>query len=139
MIHSLCRCFTQTIEIRELLYESLGRAVEFNSKLIPHVLQFIDWHFSSYFSESLEGTLEVNFEKCVRYKNDAGEDMNGDHQQQLEIYDNVGKLTGFIVHCVVLCDQHDIAHDNDGARKLLHDIVQQIEKVTLDSLGIVSF
>nr|XP_019560353.2 LOW QUALITY PROTEIN: Fanconi anemia group I protein [Aedes albopictus] len=135
----LRRCFTQTAEIRELLYESLGRAVEFNGKLLPHVLQFIDWHFSSYFSESLEGTLEIDFEKCVRYRCDSGEDGDADEQQQqqLEIYDNVGKLTAFMVHCVVLCNQQDIEYDTEGVTKHLKTVVEQIEKVTLDSLGII--
>ncbi|EAT42968.1 AAEL005539-PA [Aedes aegypti] len=136
----LRRCFTQTVEIRELLYESLGRAVEFNGKLLPHVMQFIDWHFSSYFSESLEGTLEIDFEKCVRYKSDSAEDGEADdpQHQQLEVYDNIGKLTAFMVHCVVLCNQLDIEHDTEGVTKHLKTVVEQIEKVTLDSLGIVS-
>ncbi|EAT35297.1 AAEL012529-PA [Aedes aegypti] len=134
----LRRCFTQTVEIRELLYESLGRAVEFNGKLLPHVMQFIDWHFSSYFSESLDGTLEIDFEKCVRYKSDSAEDGEADdpQHQQLEVYDNIGKLTAFMVHCVVLCNQLDIEHDTEGVTKHLKTVVEQIEKVTLDSLGI---
>ncbi|XP_058815005.1 Fanconi anemia group I protein [Topomyia yanbarensis] len=134
----LRRCFTQTIEIRELLYDSLGRAVEFNSKLLPHVLQFIDWHFCSYFSETLEGALQIDFEKCVRYKQDNLEDGDGgDPLQQLEIFDNVGKLTAFMVHCVTLSDQHDIAHDNEAVKKLLNDVVKQIDTISLDSLGII--
>ncbi|KAL1398799.1 hypothetical protein pipiens_008679 [Culex pipiens pipiens] len=133
----LRRCFTQTVEIRELLYESLGRAVEFNGKLLPHVLQFVDWHFSGYFGESLEGALEIDFEKCVRYRQGASEDVSaGD--QQLEVYDNVGKLTAFMVHCMTLADQQqDMGHDCDGARKLLEDVVNKIDGVTMDSLGII--
>ncbi|XP_055593420.1 Fanconi anemia group I protein-like [Uranotaenia lowii] len=133
-------CFTQSLEIRELLYESLGRAVEFNAKLLPHVLQFIDWHFCGYFSESLDGDLEIDFERCVRYKADASEDLSGGAEQslqQLEVFDNIGKLATFMVQCLVLCDQHDVQHDNDTVRKLLKDIVQRIDTISLDKLGII--
>ncbi|XP_058450886.1 Fanconi anemia group I protein [Malaya genurostris] len=133
----LRRCFTQTIEIRELLYDSLGRAVEFNSKLLPHVLQFIDWHFCNYFNESVEGAFQIDFEKCVRYKQDNSEDADNDQLQQFEIFDNVGKLTAFMVHCVTLSDQHDVQHDNEGVKKLLNDVVKQIDTISLDSLGII--
>ncbi|XP_055641903.1 Fanconi anemia group I protein [Toxorhynchites rutilus septentrionalis] len=134
----LRRCFTQTVEVRDLLYESLGRAVEFNNKLLPHVLQFIDWHFCNYFSESLEGELQIDFEKCVRYKQDDSEDMNeDDRQQQVDIFDNVGKLMVFMVHCVTLCDQFDVQHDNDNVKRILKDVVQNIENISLDSLGII--
>lgn len=106
---------------------------------MPHVLQFIDWHFTSYFSESLEGDLQIDFEKCVRYKQGASEDMNGeDHHQQVDIFDNVGKLTAFMVHCVTLCDQFDIQHENDNVKRILNDVVQNIQNTSLDSLGIVS-
>ncbi|XP_055541221.1 Fanconi anemia group I protein isoform X2 [Wyeomyia smithii] len=136
----LRRCFTQTIDIRELLYESLGRAVEFNSKLLPHVLQFADLHFSSYFSESLEGTLVIDFERCVRYKQceAASEEETSDLQvQQIEVFDNVGKLTALMVHCVTLCEQHNVQHDNEGTHKILKDVVEQVEQISLDSLGII--
>ncbi|XP_049278878.1 Fanconi anemia group I protein [Anopheles funestus] len=133
----LRKCFTQTLEVREMLYEALGRAVEFNTQLLPHVLQFIDWHFESFFGENPKESFRIDFEKCVRYKGELNEDDPSDEQRSIVVYDNVGRLTAFMVHCVVLCDQHDVQHDISAVKNTLQLIVERIDNFSPDDMGIV--
>ncbi|XP_053663120.1 Fanconi anemia group I protein [Anopheles marshallii] len=133
----LRKCFTQTLEVREMLYEALGRAVEFNTQLLPHVLQFIDWHFESFFGENPKETFRIDFEKCVRYKGEPSEDYSSDEQRSIVVYDNVGRLTSFMVHCVVLCDLHDIQHDTSAVKNTLQLIVERIDNLSAEDMGIV--
>ncbi|XP_041787409.1 Fanconi anemia group I protein-like [Anopheles merus] len=133
----LRKCFTQTLEVRQMLYEALGRAVEFNTQLLPHVLQFIDWHFESFFGENPKESFRIDFDKCVRYKGEMGEDYySADEQRPIVVYDNVGRLTAFMVHCVVLCDQHDVQHDTGAVRSTLQLVVERIDNLSVDDLGI---
>uniref|UniRef100_A0A182Y8A9 Fanconi anemia group I protein n=1 Tax=Anopheles stephensi TaxID=30069 RepID=A0A182Y8A9_ANOST len=135
----LRKCFTQTVEVREMLYEALGRAVEFNTQLLPHVLQFIDWHFESFFGENPQESFRIDFEKCVRYKGGElheDEDASADGQRSVVVYDNIGRLTVFMVHCVVLCDQHDVQHDTGAVKSTLQLIVERIDNLSTEDMGI---
>uniref|UniRef100_A0A182T620 Fanconi anemia group I protein n=1 Tax=Anopheles maculatus TaxID=74869 RepID=A0A182T620_9DIPT len=129
----LRKCFTQTVEVREMLYEALGRAVEFNTQLLPHVLQFIDWHFESFFGENPKESFRIDFEKCVRYKGELHEDdPSSDDHRSVVVYDNIGRLTVFMVHCVVLCDQHDVQHDTSAVKSTLQLIVERIDNLSTE-------
>uniref|UniRef100_A0A182VTW9 Fanconi anemia group I protein n=1 Tax=Anopheles minimus TaxID=112268 RepID=A0A182VTW9_9DIPT len=132
----LRKCFTQTLEVREMLYEALGRAVEFNTQLLPHVLQFIDWHFESFFGENPKETFRIDYDKCVRYKGEVNETDLPDEQRSIVVYDNVGRLTAFMVHCVVLCDQHDVQHDTSAVKNTLQLIVERIDNLSKEDMGI---
>uniref|UniRef100_A0A182JNR2 Fanconi anemia group I protein n=1 Tax=Anopheles christyi TaxID=43041 RepID=A0A182JNR2_9DIPT len=134
----LRKCFTQTLEVRQMLYEALGRAVEFNIQLLPHVLQFIDWHFESFFGENPKELFRIDFEKCVRYKGEAGEDYSADEQRPIVVYDNVGRLTAFMVHCIVLCDQHDVQHDTSAIRSTLQLVTERIDNLSAEDMGITA-
>uniref|UniRef100_A0A2M4CNT3 Uncharacterized protein n=1 Tax=Anopheles darlingi TaxID=43151 RepID=A0A2M4CNT3_ANODA len=133
----LRKCLTQTVEVRMMLYEALGRAVDFNTMLLPHVLQFIDWHFESYFNENTDDKLSIAFDKCVRYRNDIEHEDQPDLLRPIVVYDNVGRLTAFMVHCVVLCDHHNILHDTNAVKKTLQLIVDRVDSITFDELGIM--
>ncbi|XP_050076558.1 Fanconi anemia group I protein [Anopheles maculipalpis] len=134
----LRKCFTQTVEVREMLYEALGRAEEFNTQLLPHVLQFIDWHFESFFGENPKESFRIDFEKCVRYKGEQCEDdPTPDEQRPVVVYDNIGRLTVFMVHCVVLCDQHEVQHDTSAVKDTLQLIVERIDNISTDDMGII--
>uniref|UniRef100_A0A182TNZ2 Fanconi anemia group I protein n=1 Tax=Anopheles melas TaxID=34690 RepID=A0A182TNZ2_9DIPT len=136
----LRKCFTQTLEVRQMLYEALGRAVEFNTQLLPHVLQFIDWHFESFFGENPKESFRIDFDKCVRYKGEMGEDYySADEQRPIVVYDNVGRLTAFMVHCVVLCDQHDVQHDTGAVRSTLQLVVERIDNLSPDNVLLRDF
>ncbi|XP_053673682.1 Fanconi anemia group I protein [Anopheles nili] len=132
----LRKCFTQTVEVREMLYEALRRAAEFNTQLLPHVLQFIDWHFESFFGENPEESFRIEFDKSVRYKGEYDEDEPSDEQRPIVVYDNVGRLTAFMVHCVVLCDQHHVPHDTNAVKKSLQLIVERIDNLGTNDMGI---
>ncbi|XP_050081873.1 Fanconi anemia group I protein isoform X2 [Anopheles aquasalis] len=133
----LRKCLTQTVEVRMMLYEALGRAVDFNTMLLPHALQFIDWHFESYFGENTDDKLIIAFDKCVRYCNDIEHEDQPDLLRPIVVYDNVGRLTAFMVHCIVLCDQHNIQHDTNAVKKTLQLIVDRVDSITSDELGIM--
>uniref|UniRef100_A0A2M4A8X9 Fanconi anemia group i protein n=1 Tax=Anopheles triannulatus TaxID=58253 RepID=A0A2M4A8X9_9DIPT len=133
----LRKCLTQTVEVRMMLYEALGRAVDFNTMLLPHALQFIDWHFESYFGENTDDKLSIAFDKCVRYRNDIEHEDQPDLLRPIVVYDNVGRLTAFMVHCVVLCDQHNVQHDTTAVKKTLQLIVDRVDSITSDELGII--
>ncbi|XP_058062569.1 Fanconi anemia group I protein [Anopheles bellator] len=134
----LRKCFTQTVEVRQMLYEALGRAVEFNTMLLPHALQFIDWHFESYFGENPSESFEIAFDKCVRYRQDIEHDEHAsDLMRPIVVYDHIGRLTTFMVHCVVLCDQHDVQHDTTAIKSTLQLIVERVDTITVDKLGLV--
>uniref|UniRef100_A0AAG5DEU5 Fanconi anemia group I protein n=1 Tax=Anopheles atroparvus TaxID=41427 RepID=A0AAG5DEU5_ANOAO len=132
----LRKCFTQTVEVREMLYEALGRAVEFNTQLLPHVLQFIDWHFESFFGENPTEAFKVDFDKCVRYKRALEDDDVTDELRPIVVYDHVGRLTAFMVHCVVLCDQHEVQHETSAVKSTLQLVVDQIDNLSLPDLGL---
>uniref|UniRef100_A0A182F4D0 Uncharacterized protein n=1 Tax=Anopheles albimanus TaxID=7167 RepID=A0A182F4D0_ANOAL len=130
------RCLTQTVEVRMMLYDALGRAVDFNTMLLPHALQFIDWHFESYFGGNSDDKLTIAFDKCVRYCNDIEHEDQSDLLRPIVVYDNVGRLMAFMVHCVVLCDQHYIQHDTNAVKKTLQLIVDRVDSITSEELGI---
>uniref|UniRef100_A0A182NAX4 Uncharacterized protein n=1 Tax=Anopheles dirus TaxID=7168 RepID=A0A182NAX4_9DIPT len=133
----LRKCFTQTVEVREMLYEALGRAVEFNTQLLPHVLQFIDWHFESFFGEDPNAAFRIDFDKCVRYKAAMDADEPSDEPRPVVVYDSVGRLTAFMVHCVVLCDQHNVQHDTGAVKNTLQLIAERIDNLSMDDMGII--
>lgn len=65
---------------------------------MPHILQFIDFHFRSFFNapieEDVDQVFSVKFDKIV-YAKDALEN-------EIEIHDNLGKLLLFVSHCLVI-------------------------------------
>lgn len=124
VIGILRKCFNETTETKEILYEGLTRAIEFNYKLTSHVLIFIDWHFRSYF-EVVGGALEVKFERIVN-------ETNG----ELDVWDDIGKLVSFVGTCVMICEEHHIMHDNRVVIELLGIILEKCDSITVESLNL---
>ncbi|XP_035772675.1 Fanconi anemia group I protein-like isoform X2 [Anopheles albimanus] len=106
-------------------------------KCLTQTVEFIDWHFESYFGGNSDDKLTIAFDKCVRYCNDIEHEDQSDLLRPIVVYDNVGRLMAFMVHCVVLCDQHYIQHDTNAVKKTLQLIVDRVDSITSEELGIM--
>lgn len=122
IIGLLRNCFNKNLEIKNTLYENLQRSVELNPKLVPHVLQFIDAHFRSYFelktNEEDKLVIKINFAKVLK--------NISDNDNEIEINDNLGKLTHFVGHCLKIYDRFEHAYDTTEMCKILSVISEQI-------------
>lgn len=106
IIGLLRNCFQQNFQIKKTLYENLYRAAELNTKLIPHVLQFIDFHFRSYFAVVPEEDLcEIYFDRIKE--------------------DNLGLLTNFVTRCVHKADDLNSNYDTNSIKNILDSIIEK--------------
>lgn len=129
IIGILRKCFNQTHEIKEILYEGLTRSMEFNPNLIPHILQFLDWHFRNYFDTN--AGLTIKFDKCVR-------EQTVDGVADVIVYDHLGKLLQFICQCIVISDRNALEYDTTDLKELLDTILERIDVISVQQLGLVS-
>lgn len=128
IIGILRKCFSQKYDIKEVLYDGLFNAIQHNSRLIPHVLQFLDWHFRSYFDEAGDG-LEINFDKCV---SECGGDL-----KYAQVNDHIGKLLQFMAFTLVLLDAHGLEYDSEDLKEFFGRLVQKIDSITMEHIGLV--
>lgn len=122
----LRKCFNQTFEVKEIMYEGLMRAITFNAKLTPHIIEFLDVHFRSYFDVT-ETHFEIFFESVIRERNG-----------QIEVWDNLGQLTLLMGHCIVTCNKNQLNYDTNVLQLFLKSMMKNIHLVDLDKLGLVS-
>ncbi|KAM7345711.1 Fanconi anemia complementation group I [Cochliomyia hominivorax] len=122
IIGVLRNCFNQSLDIKITLYENLQRAVELNPKLVPHILQFIDWHFRSFFvapiEEDVDQVFSIKFDKIVSAK-DALEN-------EIEINDNLGKLLLFVSHCLVIFEKFETEYDTREMKRLINASLEKV-------------
>lgn len=89
--------------------------MDLNPKLVPHVLQFIDWHFRSFFvapiEEDEDNQFSVKFEKIVSSK-----DLQ---ENEIEIHDNLGKLLIFVTQCLVIFEKYETEYDTREIKRLI--------------------
>lgn len=127
IIGILRKCFSQKYEIKEILYDGLSNAIQHNHRLIPHVLQFLDWHFRSYFNE-LGEYLEIDFEKCV---SESGE------PKVVQLNDHIGKLLHFMAFCLVLLEIHGLDYDSADLKEFFERLLEKIDSVNMEQIGLV--
>lgn len=127
ILGSLKKCFNQTSRIKVTLYEGLATAIEFNAKLIPHVLSFVSYHFVQYFNVSDLG-FEIKFDKIVRERSD----------NVYDIWDSLGHLVFLMSKIVVLGRMNDLQSETDSTAKTLDSIMNKIDVLTVEQLGLVS-
>uniref|UniRef100_A0A1A9ZCX7 Fanconi anemia group I protein n=1 Tax=Glossina pallidipes TaxID=7398 RepID=A0A1A9ZCX7_GLOPL len=117
----LRNCFQQSVDVKVTLYENLQRAVELNNKLVPHIVQFIDWHFRSYFEAPLEeddcNQFKVKFEKITK--------ATDDQENEIHIYDNLGLLLVFIAHCLVIFENFEYEYNVREMRRLIETSIEK--------------
>lgn len=129
IIGILRKCFNQTIEIKEILYDGLISAIQQNSKLITHILQFLELHFRSYFNE-IGDSIEINFDKAIS-------EINPGDTTNIQVTDHIGKLLQFITQCIILLEQHGYDHDINDLKEFFDKLLNKINTITLKELGLV--
>lgn len=123
----LKKCFNQTSAVKVTLYEGLARAIEFNPKLIPHLLPFFTHHFVQYFDISDLG-FGIKFEKIVRERS----------ENVFDIWDNLGHLVFLMSQIVVLARSNGLECETESTVKMLDNLVNKIDVLTVEQLGLVS-
>lgn len=129
IIGILRKCFNQTYEIKEILYDGLSSAVQQNPKIITHVLQFLDWHFRSYFNE-IADTITINFDKAII-------EVNHGDITAVQINDHIGKLLHFIAQCIILLEHLELEFDINDLKEFFEQLLEKMDTITLDQLGLV--
>lgn len=129
IIGILRKCFNQTYEIKEILYDGLSGSVQQNPKIIAHVLQFLDWHFRSYFNE-IADTITINFDKAI-FEHNTGDTTS------IQINDHIGKLLQFITQCIILLEQYDMDYNIKDLKDFFEQLLEKMDTITLDQLGVV--
>ncbi|KAJ6650095.1 Fanconi anemia group I protein [Pseudolycoriella hygida] len=122
----LKKCFNQTSRIKVTLYEGLARAIEFNPKLIPHLLPFLTYHFAQYFEIS-DLSFEIKFEKIVRERS----------ANVFDIWDDLGCLVFLMNRIVILAELNDSQCETNSTSKLLHSVMNKIDVLTPEQLGLI--
>lgn len=129
IIGILRKCFNQTYEIKEILYDGLSNAIQQNPKLIPHVLQFLEWHFRSYFNE-IGDTITINFDRAIN-EVDQGDTTT------IQINDHIGQLLQFITQCFILIEHHGLGFETADLTEFFEKFIDHIDSIGLDDLGLV--
>lgn len=129
IIGILRKCFNQTYEIKEILYDGLSNAIQQNPKLIPHVLQFLEWHFRSYFNE-IGDTITINFDRAIN-------EVNQGDTTTIQINDHIGQLLQFITQCFILIEHHGLGFETADLTEFFEKFIDHIDSIGLDDLGLV--
>lgn len=127
IIGILRKCFNQTYEVKQVLYEGLARAIDFNPKLAPHIVQFLESHLQKYVGLEAGG-FELRIGDVVR-------DLNG----TLSVWDHVGHLVQLMGRCVVVCKEKGVAHDLRAMVGLLETMMQRMDDVPIENQVITPF
>ncbi|KAI8035735.1 hypothetical protein M5D96_011485 [Drosophila gunungcola] len=119
IIGMLRNCLQQQFEIRCTLYENLQRAVELNAKLVPHVLQVIDWHFRSFFETPSAEDAGDDLDTVFRIRYDQLVSSSDDQHMVLQLKDNLGRLIQFVANCLVIFERAPSGYDTREMNRLI--------------------
>lgn len=123
----LKKCFNQPSCVKITLYEGLSRAIDFNPKLIPHLLPFLTYHFVQYFEIS-DLSFNIKFEKIVRERN----------ENVFDVWDSLGQLVFLMSRIVALARMNDLQCEIESVTKTLDTLTNKIDALTVEQLGLVS-
>lgn len=124
----LRKCFNETYELKEVLYESLTTAVDSNLNLTPHIIQLLELKFRTYFQVS-DARFQIKFDKIV------GECADG--SIEIQVKEQLGKLIKCVGHCIAVCDQGGLEFDTSSLRRFFNVLINRIDSAK-DDLEIVS-
>lgn len=103
----------------------LTKAIDCNPKLTPHILQFLEWHFQSFFT--------VDQVKCeIHLKN-----VLHDNSENFVVYDHLGQLMQLMGRCVYACQKHGLICDTTAVETLLDTLMKRITGIGMDQYGLV--
>ncbi|EDV59451.2 Fanconi anemia group I protein homolog [Drosophila erecta] len=126
IIGMLRNCLQQQFDIRCSLYENLQRAVELNAKLVPHVLQVIDWHFRSFFDTPSAEEAGDDLDTVFRIRYDQLVSSNDNQHMEIQLKDNLGKLIQFVANCLAVFDRAPSGYDTREMDRLLSFCVDRM-------------
>lgn len=145
----LRKCFTGYVDIKEILYDGsysrsyyphlanyripfhfsgLTKAIDCNPKLAPHIVQFLEWHFQSFFTVDT-ARCEMHLKNILHYTSDENIDS-------FVIYDHLGKLMQLVGHCVYACQKHGLICDTVAIESLLDTLIKRITGIGMDQYGL---
>lgn len=124
----LRKCFNETCELKEVLYESLTAAVDGNLSLTPHIIQLLELKFRTYFQID-DARFVIKFDKIV------GECAEG--SIEIQVNEHLGKLIKCMGHCITVCDQGGLEFDTSSLRRFFNVLIKRIDSAK-DDLDIVS-
>lgn len=130
IIGVLRKCFNQTYEVKAVMYTGLHRAIDFNAKLAPHVVQFLEWHFHKYFAPaepSAEmGAAENDDENSEPFVFRLDEVLRCDSDGTINVWDHLGHLIQLMAHCVCVCQRKGHERDVRAVAARLDRLLQRI-------------
>uniref|UniRef100_A0A6P4FK17 Fanconi anemia group I protein n=1 Tax=Drosophila rhopaloa TaxID=1041015 RepID=A0A6P4FK17_DRORH len=126
IIGMLRNCLQQQFEIRCTLYENLQRAVELNAKLVPHVLQVIDWHFRSFFETPSAEEAGDDLDTVFRIRYDQLVSSSDDQHMEIQLKDNLGRLIQFVANCLSIFERAPSGYDTREMNRLLSFCVDRM-------------
>ncbi|KAH8277898.1 hypothetical protein KR018_009894, partial [Drosophila ironensis] len=126
IIGMLRNCLQQQFEIRCTLYENLQRAVELNAKLVPHVLQVIDWHFRSFFKTTSAQDGGDDLDTVFRIRYDELVCATDEQHMEIHLKDNLGRLIQFVAHSLAIFERAPSGYDAREMHRLLNLCVQRM-------------
>ena len=108
------------------IFFSLTKAAMINPKVIPHIMDFIEYHFRDYFdNENNALNFNINFESVVKQ-----------HNGHFVIMDDLGQLLMFIVKSVALCEQLKLTFDLEVYDRILKKLLNELDSITLEDLEV---
>ncbi|XP_017044461.1 Fanconi anemia group I protein homolog [Drosophila ficusphila] len=137
IIGMLRNCLQQQFDIRCTLYENLQRAVELNAKLVPHVLQVIDWHFRSFFETPAAEESDDDVDTVFRIRYDQLVTSNDDLHMEIQLKDNLGRLIQFVANCLAVFERAPSGYDTREMNRLLGFCVDRMvaNRLTLEDIA----
>ncbi|EDW47016.1 GM20650 [Drosophila sechellia] len=105
---------------------NLQRAVELNAKLVPHVLQVIDWHFRSFFDTPSAEDAGDDLDTVFRIRYDQLVSSSGDQHMEIQLKDNLGKLIQFVANCLAIFDRAPSGYDTREMNRLMSFCVDRM-------------
>jgi FANCI helical domain 2 len=117
---------SQSVDIKTTMYEGLSKAVQLNSNIVPHVLQFLETQFRNIFVGGEDATtLEIQPTHIVR-------DQNGG----ILICENLGQLIQLIGTCLIIASKFQIDCDNVFLKEYFESVFDHIDSVKMSDLGV---
>lgn len=144
----LRKCLTGYVDIKEILYDGIWRyffadlenciisfnfsgltkAIDCNPKLTPHILQFLEWHFQSFFT--------VDDVKCEMHLKNVLHDSGDENNDNFIVYDHLGKLIQLMGRCVYTCQKHGLICDTTSVESLLDTVMKRITGIGMEEYGL---
>lgn len=128
IIGALRRCFNQTYEVKAVMYTGLQRAIDFNAKLAPHVVEFLEWHFHKFFEDDEQSEEDGDGGAFVFRLEEVLRDLDG----TITVWDHLGHLMQLMGHCVYVCRRKGNERDVRAVAARLERLLRRMGELNAD-------